>query len=83
MVKLYKEKIDKKFEAKVQAFGFREMPEKLAISIKTSTTRPMWCSSMKCFSGVPRGGVPFLELGIGSKRQARQKHRQEPQSLCV
>ena len=40
MVKLYKEKVDKKFEAKVQAFGFREMPEKLAISIKTGINPP-------------------------------------------
>ena len=40
MVKLYKEKVDKNFEAKVQAFGFREMPEKLAVSIKTGINPP-------------------------------------------
>jgi hypothetical protein len=31
MVKLYRAKVDKAFEAKVQSFGFREMPEKLAV----------------------------------------------------
>ena len=40
MVKLYKESVDKDFEAKVQAFGFREMPEKLAVSIKTGINPP-------------------------------------------
>ena len=40
MVKLYKEKVDKNFAAKVQAFGFREMPEKLAVSIKTGINPP-------------------------------------------
>ena len=36
MVKLYKSSVDQKFEAKVQAFGFREMPEKLAVSVVAS-----------------------------------------------
>ncbi|MBS33082.1 MAG: hypothetical protein CMO68_01585, partial [Verrucomicrobiales bacterium] len=40
MVKLYKAEVDNSFEAKVQSFGFREMPEKLAVSIKTGINPP-------------------------------------------
>ena len=40
MVKLYKETVDNEFEAKVQSFGFREMPEKLAASVKTGINPP-------------------------------------------
>ena len=35
MVKLYQEKVDKEFKANISAFGFREMPDKLAVAVKT------------------------------------------------
>ena len=49
MVKLYKATVDKDFEAKVQAFGFREMPEKLAVSVKTGINPPDVCNLTKFF----------------------------------
>ena len=40
MVRLYQQEVDSDFEAEVQAFGFREMPDKLAIALKTQTNTP-------------------------------------------
>jgi len=40
MVKEYQAKVDSEFKADIQAFGFREMPDKLAIAIKTGTDPP-------------------------------------------
>ena len=75
MVKLYKEKIDKKFEAKVQAFGFREMPEKLAISIKTGINPPDVVQLDEVlFGAFLAGEVPFLELGDRIKKAKLDKN---------
>ncbi|MEC7882772.1 MAG: extracellular solute-binding protein [Verrucomicrobiota bacterium] len=63
MVKLYKESVDKDFEAKVQAFGFREMPEKLAVSIKTGINPPDVVQLDEVlFGAFLAGDVPFLDL---------------------
>ena len=40
MVAAYQSKVDSEFEASIQAFGFREMPDKLAIAMKTGTNPP-------------------------------------------
>ena len=75
MVKLYKEKVDKKFEAKVQAFGFREMPEKLAISIKTGINPPDVVQLDEVlFGAFLAGEVPFLELGNRIKKAKLDKN---------
>ena len=63
MVKLYKEKVDPAFEANVQAFGFREMPDKLAVSIKTGANPPDIVQLDEVLFGTYLNGeVPFIEL---------------------
>ena len=75
MVKLYKEKVDKNFEAKVQAFGFREMPEKLAVSIKTGINPPDVVQLDEVlFGAFLAGEVPFLELGDRIKKAKLDKN---------
>ena len=64
MVKLYKAEVDDSFEAKVQSFGFREMPEKLAVSIKTGINPPDVVQLDEVLFGAFLGGdVPFVDLG--------------------
>ncbi|HEY6168357.1 MAG TPA: extracellular solute-binding protein [Verrucomicrobiae bacterium] len=62
MVKLYKAK-DPKFEAKVSAFGFREMPDKLAVAIKTRVNPPDIVQLDEVIFGMYLAGqVPFVDL---------------------
>ena len=62
MVKLYKEK-NKDFDAKVEAFGFREMPEKLAIALKSGIDVPDICQLDEVLFGIYlQGKVPFVDL---------------------
>ena len=69
MVKLYKATVDKDFEAKVQAFGFREMPEKLAVSVKTGINPPDVVQLDEVlFGAFLAGDVPFLDLSDRIKK---------------
>ena len=69
MVKLYQDEVDKNFEAKVQSFGFREMPEKLAVSIKTGINPPDVVQLDEVLFGSFLGGdVPFSDLGARIKK---------------
>lgn len=62
MVKLYQQK-NKKFEAKVSAFGFREMPDKLAVAIKTGVNPPDIVQLDEVLFGMYLAGeVPFVDL---------------------
>ena len=63
MVKLYQEKVDKDFKANISAFGFREMPDKLAVAIKTGVNPPDVVQLDEVLFGVYLNGeVPFLDL---------------------
>ena len=74
MVKLYKAKVDKAFEAKVQSFGFREMPEKLAVSIKTGINPPDVVQLDEVLFGAFLGGdVPFADLNARIKKAKLDK----------
>ena len=69
MVNLYKATVDKDFEAKVQAFGFREMPEKLAVSVKTGINPPDVVQLDEVlFGAFLAGDVPFLDLSDRIKK---------------
>src|ERR1043165_5629028 len=62
MVKLYQVK-NPKFEAKVSAFGFREMPDKLAVTIKTGVNPPDIVQLDEVLFGMYLAGqVPFVDL---------------------
>ena len=62
MVKLYQKK-DKNFEARISAFGFREMPDKLAVAIKTGVNPPDIVQLDEVLFGMYLAGeVPFVDL---------------------
>jgi ABC-type glycerol-3-phosphate transport system substrate-binding protein len=63
MAKLYKTKVDPKFEAKVEAFGFKEMPDKLAITLKSGVGSPDIVQLDEVLFGIYlHGPVPFVDL---------------------
>ena len=83
MVKLYKEKVDKNFEAAVQAFGFREMPEKLAISIKTGINPPDVVQLDEVlFGAFLAGEYRSSSWVIGSKRPSSTKTSPRAARVC-
>lgn len=63
MIDVYKAKVDKTFEANVRSYGFTEMPDKLAIAIKTGINPPDIVQLDEIyFSLYLRGTVPFVDL---------------------
>lgn len=63
MVKLYQEKVDPDFQANVSAFGFREMPDKLAVAIKTGANPPDIVQLDEVLFGIYLAGeTPFVDL---------------------
>ena len=63
MVRLYQQEVDADFQADVQAFGFREMPDKLAIAFKTQTNTPDIVQLDEVFFGMYlQGEAPFVDL---------------------
>lgn len=63
MIKVYQEKVDKDFQANVRSYGFTEMPDKLAIAIKSGVNPPDIVQLDEIyFSLYLRGQVPFLDL---------------------
>ena len=74
MVKLYKETDDNEFEPKVQSFGCREMPEKLAVSVKTGINPPDVVQLDEVLFGAFLGGeVPFADLSGRIKKAKLDK----------
>lgn len=62
MIKAY-QKVDPSFEANVRSYGFTEMPDKLAIAIKTGINPPDIVQLDEIyFSLYLRGTVPFVDL---------------------
>jgi lactose/L-arabinose transport system substrate-binding protein len=63
MVEQYRAKVDPDFSAQIQAFGFREMPDKLAIAIKTGNQPPDIVQLDEVlFGSYLSGEVPFVNL---------------------
>jgi lactose/L-arabinose transport system substrate-binding protein len=63
MIQAYKAKVDPKFEANVRSYGFTEMPDKLAIAIKTGVNPPDIVQLDEIyFSLYLRGTIPFADL---------------------
>lgn len=62
MIKLYK--VTKpNFKAEIDAFGFREMPDKLAIALKSGVGTPDICQLDEVLFGIYLNGpVPFVDL---------------------
>jgi ABC-type glycerol-3-phosphate transport system substrate-binding protein len=63
VVRLYQKTVDKDFEANIHAYGFREMPDKLAVAIKTQADPPDIVQLDEVLFGTYLSGeVPFVEL---------------------
>lgn len=74
MIRLYQEKVDKDFVAVVQAYGFREMPDKLAVAIKTGVNTPDIVQLDEVlFGSYLAGEVPFVDLAERVKKSGLDK----------
>ena len=63
MIQAYKAKVDPAFEANVRSYGFTEMPDKLAIAIKTGINPPDIVQLDEIyFSLYLRGTIPFTDI---------------------
>jgi ABC-type glycerol-3-phosphate transport system substrate-binding protein len=63
MVELYRARKKPGFAAEVNAYGYTEMPDKLAVAIKTGTSAPDIVQLDEIFFSLYlRGQVPFLDL---------------------
>ena len=84
MAELYKEKVDKDFEANVTAYGFAEMPDKLMVAIKTRKGGPDIVQLDEVFYGTFLGGkqVPFVDLTKRVKKAGLDK-KLHPKRLNV
>jgi lactose/L-arabinose transport system substrate-binding protein len=63
MIRTYREKVDTTFQANVRSYGFTEMPDKLAIAIKSGVNPPDIVQLDEIyFSLYLRGTIPFLDI---------------------
>lgn len=63
MAERYRSEVDESFRAEVRAFGFREMPDKLAVAIQTRTNEPDIVQLDEVFFGMYlRGTPPYVDL---------------------
>ncbi len=63
MIRTYQAKVDKSFEANVRSYGFTEMPDKLAIAIKSGVNPPDIVQLDEIyFSLYLRGTMPFVDI---------------------
>ncbi len=63
MVKLYQQKVDKDFQADIQAYGFTEMPDKLSVAVKSGINPPDIVQFEEIFFSLYlKGEVPFADL---------------------
>jgi ABC-type glycerol-3-phosphate transport system substrate-binding protein len=74
MVKLYQQKAGTNFQANIHAYGFREMPDKLAVAIKTGTNPPDIVQLDEVLFGTYLAGeVPFVDLADRVKKAGLDK----------
>ncbi|MEO6094146.1 MAG: extracellular solute-binding protein [Fibrobacteria bacterium] len=63
MIQVYRTKVDPAFEANVRSYGFTEMPDKLAIAIKSGVNMPDIVQLDEIyFSLYLRGTLPFADI---------------------
>lgn len=63
MVKRYRADVDPGFQAEVRAYGFREMPDKLAVAIRTGIGAPDVVQLEESFFSLYLAGeIPFVDL---------------------
>lgn len=63
MIELYQQKLDRSFRGNVTAYGYAEMPDKLAVVLKTGVNPPDVVHLDEIFFSLYLGGeVPFLDL---------------------
>ena len=76
MAELYRNEVDKSFEANVTAYGFAEMPDKLTVAIKTRTGGPDIVQLDEIFYGAFLGdkGTPFVDLTDRVKKAELDKN---------
>ena len=74
MADLFTEK-NKGFELEVKAYGFREMPDKLGVALRTGEGIPDMVQLDETFFGVfLNGPSPFLDLTDLAKKSKLDKH---------
>jgi lactose/L-arabinose transport system substrate-binding protein len=74
MIRAYKEKVDPSFDANVRSYGFTEMPDKLAIAIKSGVNPPDIVQLDEIyFSLYLRGTIPFLDITSRVKKAGLDK----------
>jgi ABC-type glycerol-3-phosphate transport system substrate-binding protein len=63
MVQAYQAKVDPKFSAEIRSYGFQEMPDKLAIAIKSGINPPDIVQLDEIYVSLYlKGQVPFVDL---------------------
>ena len=74
MVRLFQSARNEKFAANVKAYGFRELPDKLAVAIKTGVNPPDIVQLDEVLFGTYlRGEVPFVDLTKRVKKTGLDK----------
>ena len=74
MGELYAEKMGKKLDLEVKAYGFREMPDKLGVAFRTGEGIPDLVQLDETFFGVfINGPSPFLDLTARVKKSGLAK----------
>ena len=75
MAELYRRKAKPAFTAEVTAFGYTEMPDKLAVAIKTGVNPPDVVQLDQIFFGLYLSGeVPFLDLTERMRKAGLDRH---------
>ena len=74
MVKLYQTKVDTNFQANIQAFGFKEMPDKFAVAMRTKVNPPDIIQLDEIMLGLYlEGDAPFVDLTDRIKKAGLDK----------
>ncbi len=63
MIEVYRQKVDKDFQAEIKSYGFTEMPDKLSIAVKSGINTPDIVQFDEIFFSLYlKGNVPFVDL---------------------
>ena len=74
MVKLYQTKVDTNFQANIQAFGFKEMPDRFAVAMRTKVNPPDIIQLDEIMLGLYlEDEVPFVDLTDRLKKSGLDK----------
>lgn len=63
MIEVYRQKVDKNFQANIHAYGFTEMPDKLSLAVKSGINTPDIVQFEEIFFSLYlKGNIPFVDL---------------------